>query len=615
MSRTRPNADVPKIQPPRPELQPKDYTVERIQEGIAYVDKRLGSATRKPSPNLSRLLVTYKTACQDFLEQYENNPSTLDRSTLLTELRSYEEDMSSDAWFREIDSQESHKYKQGLLQLRLYQCYARYGDYAKMLAHDLRITACAQGTPDWELLSREFQWNDISKRIYEEHKRWEAHGLCACKEEIKTTRAVHKACLALGADFDQMLLAIHTYGNRNETLHNHVGTYADEGKYAKLAETLSKDLNDLSSIIPLELKHEETLMRAILLELRDKWFEIEVDEYIQPPPDEWFPTEALRDMHRNRKLPEVKAAAKVEHDKSVLRGAQKRLHRAGQIQELVQQLSAKPDATALPQPGPQKEKGGNKRQESNSNHLSPSKRKKVWLAISKHQVRACSAFSSSLDLQKQVNMMTASYRTSFGSSPPSSPSPSQGPSSPVLAVTPSSPQAPSFPDLALTPSSPRGPSSPDLAPTPSSPPGRPDWWVKIADFGTSKRATEGLTVLRTVAGTLAFVAPEILVIYEQNDPSNASYTNAVDIWSLGVIAFLIFTSKSLFEDSRRLVAYVQGKFEIPFDVLLTNGVSEQGRALVKGMLAVSSKDRPIVEDCLSSQWIYARDLMDTSLDP
>ncbi|MCJ1461994.1 hypothetical protein MMC07_000594 [Pseudocyphellaria aurata] len=197
----------------------------------------------------------------------------------------------------------------------------------------------------------------------------------------------YKACLALGADFDQMLLAIHTYGNRNETLHNHVGTYAEEGKYAKLAETLSKDLNDLK--------------------LRDKWFEIEFDKYIQPPPDECFPTEALRDMHRNRKLPEVKAAAKEEHDKPILRGAHKRLHRAGQIQELVQQLWAKPEATALFPPGPQREKG-NKRQVSNSNHLSPSKRKKVWLAISKHQVRACSAFSSSLDLQKQVNMMTAS---------------------------------------------------------------------------------------------------------------------------------------------------------------------------------------------------------------
>ena len=36
------------------------------------------------------------------------------------------------------------------------------------------------------------------------------------------------------------------------------------------------------------------------------------------------------------------------------------------------------------------------------------------------------------------------------------------------------------------------------------------WWVKIADFGISKRVIDGHTALRTQMGTPAFQAPEIL---------------------------------------------------------------------------------------------------------
>jgi len=39
----------------------------------------------------------------------------------------------------------------------------------------------------------------------------------------------------------------------------------------------------------------------------------------------------------------------------------------------------------------------------------------------------------------------------------------------------------------------------------------PDWWVKIADFGISKRTTEELTALRTLKFTPAFAAPELVV--------------------------------------------------------------------------------------------------------
>ena len=131
----------------------------------------------------------------------------------------------------------------------------------------------------------------------------------------------------------------------------------------------------------------------------------------------------------------------------------------------------------------------------------------------------------------------------------------------------------------------------------------PDWWVKIADFGISKRATEGVTVLRTQTGTPAFAAPEVLGFLRPGDESDDSYTNAVDIWSLGVITFLILTGKILFKDSRRLGQYVAGSFTFPSDVLLASKTSTQGCEFVRSLMAINSEDRPGVKECLQHPWL------------
>ena len=132
----------------------------------------------------------------------------------------------------------------------------------------------------------------------------------------------------------------------------------------------------------------------------------------------------------------------------------------------------------------------------------------------------------------------------------------------------------------------------------------PDWWVKIADFGITKRATEGLTALRTRTGTPAFTAPEVLGFFQRGDESTDSYTNAVDIWSLGVITFLILTGETLFKDQRRLGRYVMGSFTFPSNFLLANKVSEEGQDFVKRLMAPTSEDRPGTVECLQHPWLH-----------
>ena len=134
----------------------------------------------------------------------------------------------------------------------------------------------------------------------------------------------------------------------------------------------------------------------------------------------------------------------------------------------------------------------------------------------------------------------------------------------------------------------------------------PDWWVKIGDFGISKRAEEGLTALRTLIGTPGFLAPEVLsraFFSDDSDLGNGEeYTAAVDIWSLGAIAFHALTGKLAFSN-RSLQAYFKGTWSLPTDVLQAHGVSGEGCDLLKSLMAPIPKDRLTAKEALGHKWM------------
>lgn len=69
--------------------------------------------------------------------------------------------------------------------------------------------------------------------------------------------------------------------------------------------------------------------------------------------------------------------------------------------------------------------------------------------------------------------------------------------------------------------------------------GQRRYLVKISDFGMSRVIAPG-SLMTTLAGTPQYVAPEVLT----NSGEGGGYDRAVDIWSLGVILFVLLTGAS-----------------------------------------------------------------------
>ncbi|SPO01933.1 uncharacterized protein DNG_04606 [Cephalotrichum gorgonifer] len=69
----------------------------------------------------------------------------------------------------------------------------------------------------------------------------------------------------------------------------------------------------------------------------------------------------------------------------------------------------------------------------------------------------------------------------------------------------------------------------------------PHWWIKIGDFGISKRIRDS-SGLKTAIGTEDYMAPEVKGIFPKAVMGAPSYTVAVDIWAVGLIAWRMITN-------------------------------------------------------------------------
>ncbi|KAH7163375.1 kinase-like domain-containing protein [Dactylonectria estremocensis] len=138
---------------------------------------------------------------------------------------------------------------------------------------------------------------------------------------------------------------------------------------------------------------------------------------------------------------------------------------------------------------------------------------------------------------------------------------------------------------------------------------RPDWWVKISDFGISKRAEAG-SFLRTFVGTPGYLAPELIGVFPLSEPrpssnsrSQSAYTTAVDMWALGEIAVRLLTRRSTFPESPDLFDYVVRETPFPRQVFEGQEFSSECFAFLEKAMAPSPSQRLSASEALAHSWL------------
>ncbi|KAM3929832.1 serine/threonine-protein kinase 17A [Leptodactylus fuscus] len=125
--------------------------------------------------------------------------------------------------------------------------------------------------------------------------------------------------------------------------------------------------------------------------------------------------------------------------------------------------------------------------------------------------------------------------------------------------------------------------------------------IKIVDFGLS-RIVNNNEELREIMGTPEYVAPEIL--------SYEPISTATDMWSIGVLAYIMLTGTSPFlgDDKQHTflnISQLNISFTEDFE-----GVSEPAVDFMKKLLVREPEGRATAEECLQHPWLAEGDLPD-----
>lgn len=124
----------------------------------------------------------------------------------------------------------------------------------------------------------------------------------------------------------------------------------------------------------------------------------------------------------------------------------------------------------------------------------------------------------------------------------------------------------------------------------------PDADIKVADFGLA-RVVSSNDMMKTACGTPGYVAPEVL--------KNKGYSSgAVDLWSAGVILYILLCGFPPFYEEELPALFDQilkAKYDFPSP--WWDSISDDAKAMVKGLLTIDPMKRLTAAQVLENKWI------------
>uniref|UniRef100_A0ABM5FT32 Calcium/calmodulin-dependent protein kinase type IV isoform X1 n=1 Tax=Pogona vitticeps TaxID=103695 RepID=A0ABM5FT32_9SAUR len=127
----------------------------------------------------------------------------------------------------------------------------------------------------------------------------------------------------------------------------------------------------------------------------------------------------------------------------------------------------------------------------------------------------------------------------------------------------------------------------------------PDAPLKIADFGLSKIVADQVT-MKTVCGTPGYCAPEIL--------RGCAYGPEVDMWSLGIITYILLCGFEPFYDERGDQYMFKRILNCEYDFVSPwwDDVSLNAKDLVKKLIVLDPKKRLTTFQALQHPWVTGK---------
>jgi len=128
--------------------------------------------------------------------------------------------------------------------------------------------------------------------------------------------------------------------------------------------------------------------------------------------------------------------------------------------------------------------------------------------------------------------------------------------------------------------------------------------MKIADFGLARKTMKSRDC-GTFCGTPHYFAPEVINTFrDKNTGVRTGYDKQADMWSLGVILYIMLSGIPPFEEEGLYEQILEGKYE--FDVSEWISITPEAKELVRSLMTVNPKSRKTIDQALehiNERWI------------